>query len=427
MRTGTSASLSLLASVLGVASVLALSGCELIAAVDHDLLNSGGGGAGTGGGTGGTPPAGGGGQGGGTGGSGGGTECTTPDECPDAPACQAATCDNNTCGTSNLDIDTVCDLEATGDGFCDGEGNCGECNDDTQCTGTDTCDTTNHVCVAPHCNNTTTDADETDLNCGGLDCAPCANDLMCDGVDANCLSGFCGPGDICAACAAGDCPANQYCDTAQDGGTCVDDKADGQACADNDECTNSHCETIGGGGKMCCDTACAGSCQSCAAADTGGTNGTCADITNGTDPKNLCPTVECKTGVCQAGSCGNSSNTTNCGTGPACAGDDLKPQDKCDGAGTCMSPTNADCGVYSCDTAANPDACFTTCNAQADCAANGMANGNYCIGVMGTVNTTGGPGANNTCTAKKAATGACLDNIECQSGNCDTVTTHLCL
>ncbi len=60
-------------------------------------------------------------------------------------------------------------------------------------------------------------------------------------------------------------------------------------CTQDASCPTSHC--VDG---VCCDTACAGACQSCLGAKTGGVDGTCGAVTDGT---------ACSGGTCQAGSC----------------------------------------------------------------------------------------------------------------------------
>ncbi|MBK8943400.1 MAG: hypothetical protein IPM79_38815 [Polyangiaceae bacterium] len=402
------------------AALVALTGCELIAAVDHDLIDQGGGGSGTGGtpttgggGSGGTPTTGGGGMGGAGGAEGGGgmgPECDGPEDCPAPLECQLATCVGGECGTDNEAAETLCDLAATDDGVCDGAGECVECIDNDQCTSPATCDTVANVCVQPHCLNGVQDADETGLNCGGNDCAPCGNGLGC--VDADdCSSGFCDTAqdpDVCAACTT-----DSQCDNAEwcDAGVCTADKTQGQACnadaagSPASECATGFCEETSNG-FVCCDTDCEGACRSCLAADTGGTTGECGNAGAGQDPRDECADSECTTGVCVAGgSCGNEAAGFDCGTGPECAGDDLKAQDECNGSGTCVAPAAMDCpNNYNCDAAS--DACFTTCDDQTDC-----GDVAYCI--LGAAQ-----GTMMTCAAKKADTDPCDETFECISGVC---------
>jgi len=407
--------------------LLGFTSCVAIACTnDFEQFRPGSGGQATGGGgqatgAGGQGASGGnggnGGQGGngGDGGMGGAPACTGTGQgtCPDPAECQTVACVDGSCISGNADALTDC--TSITNGICDGNGQCVECIDNTQC-GTDVCDTDTGTCVDASCTDLTQDGQETDVDCGGPICGPCDNDKHCANP-GDCVSGFCDAG-TCHPCAtSGNCGGNQFCDATVDGGTCVADKPDGQTCTADDQCQHSHCNRIGNGTtKMCCDVDCVGTCLSCANGDTGMTNGTCALVTNGTDPADDCPTATCKTGTCFNGSCGNMANNTTCGNGPTCAGDDLTPQQTCQ-SGVCTTPANADCMEYSCDASAMPDACFTACTAQGDCAAM-----NYCVGVDGA----GGPGSNNTCHAKKAANANCDVGLECLSGTC-TGTPSKCM
>ncbi|MBL8743698.1 MAG: hypothetical protein JNK04_21460 [Myxococcales bacterium] len=377
--------------------VIGLAGCELIAAVDHDLIGSGGSGAGpsTGGaggngsgpvgGEGGAPVGG----NGGNGGSGGGPECTGPERCADPPACQTVACNNENCEAgADVAEGTACEISAGVPGVCfegtaaDGDGSCVECVDNTQCTNPDTCDTDTHQCEGPLCGNLTQDPGETGIDCGGPSCGPCDNTQGCL-VAGDCLSGFCNALQ-CDPCATNaNCAGNQWCDTTLNGGTCVPDKANGQACTTGDgECTSGNCNPIGGGTSMCCDTACAGTCRSCAFADTGTTNGTCDDISVGTDPKNQCADhvngVDCNTGNCAAGgTCGFQAAATACNDGLFCTATDA-----CNAGGTCVGTGNP--------CVESDDSCEDSCNEGA-----------------------------NDCTAANPATTPCDENNDLTVGACD--------
>jgi len=417
---------------------LALTGCELIAAVDHDLIGSGGSGAGpSAGGAGAGPSTGGNGAGpvggeggvGGTGGS-GGSECEMASRCRNPPACQTVECNAETCEPgADIADGTKCEISVGVDGVCsvgaaaNGDGSCVECIGDPDCLAPSTCDLVTNACVAPGCSNTTLDNDETDVDCGDTtpgapSCNDCANGLNCL-LGSDCISGFCNPSMDCAVCTMNNqCAAAEWCDTTLDGGTCVPDKADGQACVGGGgECVNGNCNAVGGGSSMCCNVACDGICSSCAAADTGGTNGTCTTVTNASDPTNDCADLECTTGLCQAGACAVEPNTVDCGTAATCAGDSLKPQDMCSGSSpACTAGVSAACtSFFSCNAAATPDVCFATCAAQGNC-----ATGAYCGGVDGA-----SPPA-NACADKKASPGICLVNLECESSSCGVAMANQC-
>jgi hypothetical protein len=113
------------------------------------------------------------------------------------------------------------------------------------------------VCVS--CSDNIQDGNETDVDCGGVDCdgqsKPCANNRHCSSF-SDCLSGIC------------------------QGGTCAG-IPDGQACTTSAQCLDSNCINAGGS-QLCCSTACTGACQSCIFAMTGQPTGTCASLATGT-------------------------------------------------------------------------------------------------------------------------------------------------
>jgi hypothetical protein len=152
---------------------------------------------------------------------------------------------------------------------------------------------------------------------GGM--AMCAEPTDCFGTDTTCEyrtceGGFCGFG-----VAAIGTPCSENAGTVCDGaGKCVEcvQNADcnaapcimnlcgglkplGEACSFDAQCLSGHCPTDDG---VCCDQPCAGSCESCLAADTCGTTGTCADVVPATDPDGECNAgATCFNGSCMQG------------------------------------------------------------------------------------------------------------------------------
>jgi hypothetical protein len=259
---------------------------------------------------------------------------------------------NGTCApvTTGTDPEMECDPDER----CDGAGSCREvagnpCADGMECL-------SGH-CVDARCCDVICDelcvgcaASKTDAADGT--CAPitaltdpdveCLANQRCDGAGAcrrvdgaaclvagDCLSGNCvddvccddacnGTCEACASALTGDLDGSCAPITAQtdpdvecgvgfgcDGsGACF--KLDGTACLGGGECISMLC-TDG----VCCASACAGLCQSCDGADTGGASGSCQPITPFTDPDNECTGVQ----ICNA--------TSMCGlkpSGVACAG-----------------------------------------------------------------------------------------------------------
>ncbi|MEJ7735622.1 MAG: hypothetical protein WKG00_41345, partial [Polyangiaceae bacterium] len=97
--------------------------------------------------------------------------------------------------------------------------------------------------------------------------------------------------------------------------------ANGDPCADFKECTSGHCvfpdlpEPPADG--ICCDAACDGVCESCLATRTGGSDGTCAPVSEGTDPDNEC--LDSGAGSCaDNGLCNGAGACQEYGQAPGC-------------------------------------------------------------------------------------------------------------
>jgi hypothetical protein len=290
---------------MGALGVTAM-GCELISSVDRTQIPEASGGTGIGG-TGGTSSSVGPGTGGaggiGTGGAGGvgGTGgCMTPADCPaTGNECVAATCDaaTSTCGTVNVADGMAAQTQTAADckkNFCDGNGNiasqnddtdafddsnecttdacsngapthnpvgsgtpctmggikcnatgqCVACLNDTDCTAPEVCQA--NKCVASACQNLVKDGMETDVDCGGPDCGPCANNKVCL-MGSDCQSLVCSGAAGMMKCAAPTCTdmtKNQMETDADCGGPNCPDCANGQACVTNDDCVSKDC--VGG-------------------------------------------------------------------------------------------------------------------------------------------------------------------------------------
>jgi len=209
-------------------------------------------------------------------------------------------------------------------------------------------------CVAPSCTDGLNNGSESEIDCGGS-CPPCGVAQICcvsgDCLTGNCVNGACQglpQGSACASpslcqsgfCVDGVCCNNsctgtcRACSAAKKGsganGTCgnvangTDPDAEcpgaavcngsgscvapnGTPCAVGAECQSGNCVD-----SVCCNTTCASLCQACSMAKTGMASGTCANVTNGTDPDNECP------GVCNNGACA-SANGTACVINANCA------------------------------------------------------------------------------------------------------------
>lgn len=137
-------------------------------------------------------------------------------------------------------IDTPCTQDEGA--FCDGEGACVDCNVSGQCMGGAIC--SNNACVPPSCMDGIWNGNETDEDCGGPDCNPCADTLMCV-LDDDCVSDFCHPtNQVCTAPLCTDGFTNGG-ETDEDcGGPTCSTCDDGDTCAGDSDCTSDFCNLV---------------------------------------------------------------------------------------------------------------------------------------------------------------------------------------
>jgi hypothetical protein len=341
------------------------------------------------------------------------TSCVADADCQGGHACLAGSCGPKPLGQ------TCAGAAECGSGFCvDGVCCDGACADG--CTS----------CALPsskgHCMPAPAGAADPHGACLDAGAAVCATNGLCDGV------GGCArykPGTVCAP---ERCEANVYTPAAvcDGGGQCVtpaslpcapygcngarcfsscrtsDDclspntcvaascgtKPIGAFCSAGTECTSGFCAQ-----GVCCATACAGTCRSCALA---GTMGQCGDVPTGApDPSGKCVaqgTTTCGTnGMCEAGDCQKYPQGTPCG-GASCpaTGTTYTPGSTCDGAGACVTPAAISCAPYRC----GGTACKATCTSDGDCVSPSICNAGSC--------------------GLKAPGAPCGDGTECASGTC---------
>jgi len=428
--------------------------------------DGGGGGAiaaggGQGGGTAGAPlggggaTAGGGGQGGDGGQGGHGSECDVPADCPGADTeCRSRTCDAGVCGFVDEDagvplarqtegdclvagcdgagattvqdddsdilddgndctddvcsagvpennpkpLDTVC---STGGGaFCNATGSCVECNDGTECP-SGVC-TLEH-CVPASCTNGIVDSGETDTDCGGPDCAPCADGDACE-VAGDCQSGVC-DALVCAAPACDDGVDNGDETDVDCGGATCSPCGPGDGCLQDSDCVGGSCsgtvclptctDSVTNGNET--DTDCGGPiCGGCAVGDT------CAV---GTD----CLTLSCPAGVCAQPTCTDNATNgdetdTDCG-GPDCP--DCGPGDHCLVPGDCAS------GICNSNTCASAGCGDGVLQAGEACDDGNTSGGDGCSGGCTVENGYSCTGTPSTCST------TCSDGIVAGTEACD--------
>ncbi len=175
----------------------------------------------------------------------------------DLLACTIDLCASGVASHELVAAGTMC--AENGGAVCDGNGACVECLVNLDCLDAQkpACDSTAHVCIALTCLNGSNDVNETDVDCGGLDCAPCDLTKSCL-VNTDCKSNVCfGDPLICVECAsAADCPASgtecavAACDANVCGATNVPQGyvlADGQTTGD---CQVLVCDGAGGTTSM---------------------------------------------------------------------------------------------------------------------------------------------------------------------------------
>ena len=157
-------------------------------------------------------------------------ECNLEEQCAqDGNDCTSAACEDNACVQQNREANGACDQ---GGSYCDGEGNCVECTRTSQCSD----DTTQ--CTAPIC---------SDNVCGTVNVpGPC--DFM--GSAGICSNGVCVDADRCdpypcedsGPCVADECnPENGQCS--------YSNEPDGTACEQNGyggECVSGQCDLCAG-------------------------------------------------------------------------------------------------------------------------------------------------------------------------------------
>jgi hypothetical protein len=232
------------------------------------------------------------------------------------------------------------------DGFCDGTGACAVYARGTICRA-QTC-AASTVTHAALCDGDGTCGATTNDSCGQYLC----------GSDGKCRS---------SCTTAADCVAGAACVN----GSCGP-KPPGAPCTAGGDCASTYCAQ-----GVCCKTACAGTCKSCAIA---GSEGECIDVPSGADPLSQCPDEGAMTcgsdGTCDgAGACRAYSGATTCAAG-ACAGSTAMPARTCNGAGVCLMALPVSCAPYQCG---GGGACRTSCASDADCLAPNVCMGTTCV------------------------------------------------
>ena len=245
-------------------------------------------------------------------------------------------------------------------GTCDGAGACVNCTKNSDCkTGTNpTCDMALHMCVS--CSDGIKNGPETAVDCGGA-CGKCAGDT-------------CGKNMDCAGTT-----------------TCVD--------------------------KVCCTTACGGTCQAC---DVPGSLGTCTPVPVGDMDPGTCadPALACDGAKnCKAGTGKTCMLNSDCASSTCLAGFCRAPNGK-----PCVD--NAECASKLCTN----NTC-AGCAVDADCPSKSCV-ANVCRAPNGSpcdvaADCVGGKCQGDLC--KLNINDACVVGLDCVSGFCSGGTCQSCV
>ena len=318
--------------------------------------------------------------------------------------CSACTATTAECVGTIVSCD---DVDACTDDTCDPEVGCvyadALCDDADPCT-VDTCDTlagcqaapiecadeeicADGTCVVAHCINDQVDDDETDVDCGGADCGPCAPGGGCK-VDSDCSAGV---------CVAGTC---------QDP-TCGDGLANGNETGV--DCGGADCAVCGAGEGCSTEVDCA--TLWCAAGVCG--TAPCDDgQQNGHETGVDCGGPDC--GACPSG--GGCTDAGDCASGVCAGAVCLAPT--CEDEVQNGEETDVDCGGSVCEPCADGSGCVESTDCQSsycaddetcatapcdDSVQNGLETGADC----------GGP----DCGACPVGEG-CVEDGDCESGLC---------
>ncbi len=285
--------------------------------------------------------------------------CATGRECEDSAAdtsvCEVGT---GTCVECLLDTDCdtateycsskTCTLKKGAGTSCAGNSECtsAHCVDDvccgTSCAGTcNACSTARKGAGASGTCGPIVAGDDPDnecsdaLTCNGAGACEKVNGASCGGA-AECDSGFCVDGVCCGTACGGTCNACSAAKTDGANGTCGDvkvdtdpenectgaltcnasgacEKATGASCGAAAECDSGFCVD-----NVCCESACGGICRACSNAKTGAANGTCDQLTAGTDePEDGCAgALTCNaSGACEKAQGASCSGASECDSG----------------------------------------------------------------------------------------------------------------
>ena len=168
--------------------------------------------------------------------TGGGATCSDDVCAQNASECETCAClEGLVCDCTPMPFGQTCSI-----GYCDSDGSCVECLDDTDhpCMNA-ALNCEEKTCVAASCSDGEINGGETDLDCGGP-CPPCANGQTC-AINEDCQSALCVQ-TICTQCNThADCGAQRYCE----GSVCHPKKGLFDSCSASYQCLSNYCGCIG--------------------------------------------------------------------------------------------------------------------------------------------------------------------------------------
>ena len=313
-----------------------------------------------------------------------GSPCISNDQCSNDLCVDGHCCDGKCDGNCESCVTGTCSYTSTPRKACNGTGKCGGTCDKAN-TKTCTYPDSSTVCAAQSCSG----GQRTNKSlCDGQGNCPVQTPTPCD--SNQCLADN---SDCSGTCSAASCGASKYCT----GSTCAPLKKQGDACADKSECSTGNC--VDG---YCCESACTGTCTSCAV-----THGKCTNTTAPRTGKTCGGTAPCN-GSCNGSSpdCAAASTTTPCGSATCLSSTQLQLAGTCTSQGTCSQSTQI-CAV-----------CLSTTNACADCTPGDKKCSATTGGVPQKCDTSGHWVNDTACGNGQVCSGA--GNCVCQSGwtNC---------
>ena len=238
--------------------------------------------------------------------------CAIGAQCAEGPQCESGVCIDNVCGGIGCADGVRNGLETDID--CGGP-ECPTCRPSQTCA--EDTDCRDEVCLRGQCStcgDRAQNGDETDVDCGGPECGPCPNDSAC-AENQDCVS------NACAARVDGRVCVERSCEDGIVNGTETDVDCGGEDCA---PCPDGlRCSVLGDCSSDRCDAGLCTSCTDAirngdeSDIDCGGVCGPCPALRqcqDGTD----CASQRCSGGICQFSHCADglqngSESDVDCG------------------------------------------------------------------------------------------------------------------